>query len=220
MSLKSKKASDQRKINEKMQRRKKELLDDLPLFTYIICEGVKTEPNYISGFANLINNKYRDMSSGKRIIVKGTGMNTRSLLSYARKQVDKEFPQATVVWLVYDKDDFPYDDFDNTQFSAETRRDARQYKVAWSNECIELWFVLHFREIAANTGRDQYRQILKQYFNYEKNQSDIYDVLKDNSTLAIQRAKRLYASYGDLPPSQRFPATRVFEIVEELQQYL
>ena len=220
MNLKPIKASNQKIINEKMQRRKKELLDDLPLFTYIICEGVKTEPNYISGFANAINIKYRDMSSGQRVIVKGTGRNTKSLLRYARKQVNDEFPQAAVVWLMYYKDDFPYDDFDNTQFSAETRKDSRQYKVAWSNLCIELWFVLHFQELVANIGRDQYRQILKQYFNYEKNQADIYDVLKDNLADAIKRAKRLYASYGELPPSQRCPATRVFEMVEALQQYL
>lgn len=48
------------------------------------------------------------------------------------------------VWLMYDKDDFPLDDFDNTQYSALSRKDIRKYKVAWSNECIELWFVLHF----------------------------------------------------------------------------
>ena len=220
MSHKPVKASEQRRINEKMQQRKKEILDDLPPFTYIISEGVKTEPNYISGFVNVINNKYRDLSSGKRIIVKGTGMNTKSLLRYARKQVQQDFPQAIVVWLMYDKDDFPYDDFDNTQFSAETRRDSRQYKVAWSNECIELWFVLHFQELFTNNGRDQYRQILKHYFNYEKNLLNIYDLLKDNTATAIRRAKRLYALYGEQPPSQRCPATRVFEIVEELQKYL
>lgn len=220
MSLKPLKASDQRKINEKMQRRKKEILDDLPPFIYIVCEGVKTEPNYISGLVNAINEKYRDLSSGKRIIVKGTGRNTRSLLRYARKQVVDDFPQASIVWLMYDKDDFPYDDFDNTQYSAETRQDTRQYKVAWSNECIELWFVLHFQELSVNNGREHYKQILKQHFNYEKNLPNIYDLLKDNTSVAIRRAKRLYESYGCVPPSRKCPATRMFEMVGELQQYL
>ena len=50
--------------------------------------------------------------------------------------------------LVYDKDDFPYDDFDNTQFSAEGRSD-REIKAAWSNESIELWFCF----ISRNTVR-------------------------------------------------------------------
>ena len=220
MSLKPLKASDQRKINEKMQKRKKEILDDLPPFIYIISEGVKTEPNYISGLADAINRKYRDLSSGKIVVVKGTGRNTKSLLRYARRQVCKDFPQATVVWLMYDKDDFPLDNFDNTQHSAESRKDHRKYKVAWSNECIELWFVLHFQELNVNNGREHYQQLLKCHCNYNKTLPNIYDLLKEQTTTAIQRAKRQYESFGDLPPSQRCPATRVFELVEDLQQYL
>ena len=61
MSLKPLKVSEQRKnqekINAKMHKRKKELLDDLPPYMYIISEGTKTEPNYIRGFADAINAK-------------------------------------------------------------------------------------------------------------------------------------------------------------------
>lgn len=220
MSLKPLKASDQRKINEKMQKRKKEILDDLPPFIYIISEGVKTEPNYISGLADAINCKYRDLSSGKIVFVKGTGRNTKSLLQYARKQVNRDFPQATVVWLMYDKDDFPLDNFDNTQHSAESRIDQRQYKVVWSNECIELWFVLHYQDLHVNNGREHYQQLLENHCNYDKTLPNLYDLFKDRTQIAIQRAKRQYESYGDLPPSQRCPSTRVFELVEDLQQYL
>ena len=51
---------------------------------------------------------------------------------------------------------------------AKKRKENRQYKVAWSNECIELWFVLHFQELAVNNGREQYQRILKQKYGYEK----------------------------------------------------
>lgn len=224
MSLKPLKASEQKKnqerINAKMQKRKKELLDDLPPYIYIVSEGIKTEPNYIKGIAGVINSKFSDLSSGDRIVVKGTGKNTRSLLKYARKQVKIDFPQAAVVWLMYDKDDFPLDDFDNTQYSAEDKKDNRQYRVAWSNECIELWFVLHFQELEVNNGREHYRKILKQKCGYEKNLKNIYDLLKDKTNIAINRARRQYESYNDLPPSKRCPATRVYELVEELQKYI
>ena len=33
---------------------KKELLDDLPPYMYIVSEGIKTEPNYIRGFVDEI----------------------------------------------------------------------------------------------------------------------------------------------------------------------
>lgn len=224
MSLKPIKASEQKKnqerINAKMQKRKKELLDDPPPYIYIVSEGKETEPNYISGLAKAINSKFSDLSSGDRIIVKGTGRNTRGLLKYARKVVESDFPQAAVVWLMYDKDDFPLDDFDNTQYSAEDKKDNRQYRVAWSNECIELWFVLHFQELEVNNGREHYRKILRQKCGYEKNLKNIYDLLMDKTNIAIKRARRQYESYNDLPPSKRCPATRVYELVEELQKYI
>ncbi len=224
MSLKPLKASEQKRnqerINAKMQKRKKALLDDIPPYMYIISEGTKTEPNYISGLTDVINRKFSEFSSGPRIRVRGTGRNTKGLLAYARKHVVEEFPQAEVVWLLYDKDDFPLDDFDNTQYSAERKSGRREYKTAWSNECIELWFVLHFQELTVNNGREQYREILKRNCGYEKNLKNIYELLQDKTEIAIRRAKRQYESYVDTPPSKRCPATRVYELVEELQRYL
>lgn len=64
---------------------------------------------------------------------------------------------------MYDKDDFPLDNFDNTQYSAEGRNVERVYKVARSNECIELWFILHFQDLNSNVGRERYNEILNNY---------------------------------------------------------
>lgn len=222
MSLKPLKASDQKKVNLAIQKKKKDIgtVHKLPPYTYIISEGIKTEPYYIKGLVDVINNKYRDFTRDNRILVEGTGRNTISLLEYARKQVENVFPQTTIVWLMYDKDDFPPDNFDNTESSAEDKSDKRKYKVAWSNECIELWFILHFQVLHSDVGREKYQEILKKLFGYEKTLTNIYDILKDKTAIAIQRAKRQYKEYGNLPPSKRCPATRVFELVEELQKYI
>lgn len=119
MSLKPKKVSEvkkeQAKLNEKMKRKKKMILDDIPPYTFIVSEGIKTEVAYIQGFASAINKKYANFTTGEMVKIKGTGRNCQSLLEYARKVVDNEMPQASVVWLMYDKDDFPHDNFDNTQ---------------------------------------------------------------------------------------------------------
>lgn len=132
MSLKPKKFSElkreQADIREKMQKKQKEINYVLPRYTYIVSEGTKTEPYYIESIARIINEKYREFSTGRFIVVHGIGRNTKGLLDYARANVDKEFPQAEVVWLMYDKDDFPLDNFDNTQYSAEDKRDAREYQ--------------------------------------------------------------------------------------------
>lgn len=125
MSLKPKKVSEikkeQSKLNEKMKRKRKIVLDDIPPYTFIVSEGIKTEVAYITGFASAINKKYANFTTGEMVKIKGTGRNCQSLLEYARKVVDIEMPQASIVWLMYDKDDFPLDKFDNTQFSAEQR---------------------------------------------------------------------------------------------------
>ena len=224
MSLKPKKFSElkiqQDQLQKKMQKKKKKTNIVLPPYTYIVSEGTKTEPYYIEAMAQVINEKYREFSTGKFVVVEGTGRNTKGLLEYARANVARNFPQAEVVWLMYDKDDFPLDNFDNTQYSAEGKKDVREYRVAWSNECIELWFLLHFQELSVNVGREKYRELLKGYCQYEKNMKSIYDVLRDKTPIAIARAKRQYEAYGDTAPSQRCPATRVYQLVEELQNYI
>lgn len=222
------KMSDKKKLDKLMEKKKRSIETKMtfPPYMYIVCEGTKTEPNYILGIAEQINNKYKKYLPGDRIVVKGTGRNTRSLLGYSREIVDKEFPQAEIVWLVYDKDDFPYDDFDNTQYSAEKRDDVREYKVAWSNECIEFWFLLHFQELEANVGRERCYKMLSEHFEetnygkYEKNRNDIHSILYDKTDKAIKRAKKQYNSYDvNVPPSRRCPATRMFELIEMLKMY-
>lgn len=224
MSLKPLKASEYKKLEAIMKKKKKKIeeLHQLPPYTIIFSEGIKTEPFYIKGLTQQVNSKYSEFTSNDRILVIGTGRNTRSLLEYSRKTVSERYPECKVVWIIYDKDDFPYDDFDNTQFSAEGRSSSSQiYRVAWSNECLELWFVLHFQPLKSNISRDQYYDILKKYFPYKKNLENIYDILKDKTKIAIERSKLLYNSYDeDAPPSKRTPATRVHELVESLQSFL
>lgn len=229
MSNKPLKVSDRKRVNELMKKktRKTEFMEELPPYMYILSEGTKTEPNYINGIVSKINEKYSKYSSEERIKVKGTRRNTKGLLKYARNVVEKEFPQAEEVWLMYDKDDFPIDNFDNTQYSAENKTDKRKYRVAWSNECIELWFLLHFCEYNANVGRERYTQLLNDYFvnegfgGYEKNCENLYDILKDKTDSAINRAKKQYNSYdGNTPPSKRCPSTRVYELMVKLKKYI
>ena len=39
-----------------------------------------------------------------------------------------------------------------------------QYHVAWSNECIEFWFILHFDYYTANNHRTEYISFLNNKF--------------------------------------------------------
>lgn len=227
MSLKPKKHSEQIKIMEKMKQKesKMETRYELPPYIMIVSEGIKTEPYYLRGFTKKINAQYKSIIKEERICVYGTGRNTKGLLKFVEDKVAKgEWEKYQNIWLVYDKDDFPEDSFDNTQFSVEGREDKR-YKVAWSNECIELWFLLHFQDYGADNGREQYKKLLNQKFEYSKTREDLYDVIMKNGSLtdAKRRAKCLYESYkesGVKSPSDMVPATRMYELIEELEQYI
>ncbi len=156
MSLKPSKYSDAKKLEEKMHTRQRVFKEryKLPPPTLIISEGTKTEPNYIKGLVDLINKKYSEINKNARhsmkdtIKIHGTGRNTKGLLEYARNLAEKpENKHYNRIWIMYDKDDFPLDNFDNTLFSIKGKQcdDAdRKFFAAWSNECIELWFILHF----------------------------------------------------------------------------
>lgn len=196
MSLKPKKKSDLKKIENKMKRKESRMntKELLPPYTMIVSEGTKTEPIYLRGFASKINEKYKDLVRENHIEVYGTGNNTNGLIRFVdRKRASGDWAKFQKIWLVYDKDDFPLDNFDNTQFEAESRKDVSM-SVAWSNESIELWFVLHFQDYISNNGRSQYIQILNNYLDYSKVREDLFDLLMEHGSLenAKRRARKAY----------------------------
>ena len=227
MSLKPKKHSDQIKIAEKMKQKQSKMNTkyQLPPYTLIVSEGVKTEPLYLNGLVNKINEQYKSIAKENHIFVHGTGRNTKGLLRYVEKRVDNgEWEKYENIWLVYDKDDFPEDNFDNTQFSAEGRKDNK-IKVAWSNESFELWLLLHFQDYGVDNGRKAYIKKLNEYFDYSKTREDLFEVVTSLGSLqgAKRRAKIQYKKFMDqgiTAPSKMIPATRVYEVVEELEKYL
>jgi hypothetical protein len=227
MSLRPAKHSDQKKLQEKMRQKasKMDTMYQLPPYLMIVSEGIKTEPLYLKGFIKKINDQFKKITKEDHIAICGTGRNTNGLLKYIDKRIDNgEWHKFEEFWLVYDKDDFPYDNFDNTQFSAEGR-DNHKFHVAWSNESVELWFLLHFQEYRSNNGREQYIKKLNEYFDYSKTREDLYEVITEKGSLinAKRRAKILYMEFlenGETSPSVMVPSTRMFELVEELEKYI
>lgn len=129
------------------------------------------------------------------------------------------------VWLVYDRDDFPSEDFDSTAAACKQLSDPDsnvEYHALWSNECIEYWFLLHFGYLQSAIHRNEYYPKLSRYLKckYQKNSSDIYNKLKPKLKDAIRNANKIIDSYDDLPPSQCAPGTKVYELFEKLINYI
>lgn len=220
MSMKPRKKSDSKK--EWMSDRRDRRIIIAPEYHLIVTEGTKTEPNYFEGLKKDINSQYKGRIS---INIDGAGEHTLTLLERAQKTVEKEPDKYKHVWLVYDKDDFPKDDFDNTYYkcvSLSENDDSVIYHALWSNECIEYWFLLHFMALSSDLHRSEYYPKLSECLGskYKKNREDIYMLLKPYIKSAIDNAKRIAENNKGLPPSQCTPGTTVYEIFEMLNSYL
>jgi len=175
----------------------------------IVCEGAKTEPNYFKNFR-----------VPKTVIdVKGVGENPSRLVQSAiilkaeAVEADEEYDQ---VWCVFDRDDWPPQDFNNTIHQAENHN----FKVAYSNEAFELWYILHFEFLNTGIPRSDYIKKLTKLLGkkYQKNSNTIYDELKNRQATAISNAEKLLASYNSLNPGQDNPSTTVHLLIKELNQ--
>lgn len=189
----------------------------------IVSEGEKTEVLYFKSLANKINEKRRGVVENKKIEIPpiklhGTGYNTESLVKKAIEIRRKDPNIYENHWLVYDKDSFKTDMFDNSITFAE----ANGFKVAWSNESFELWYLLHFKYCESAIGRDQYiidlNLIFQKKFNckYLKNDNEVYEKISPFYEQAIMNAKRL-DRLSNAAPSTKNPCTKVYELVEELE---
>lgn len=222
MSLKPLKKSDIDKawITKRLDRKKK----IHPEYHLIVTEGTKTEPNYFNAIKSLINQNY---SEKIHLEIVGQGDNTVNLFDKA-KQLSQENPNGYKhVWIVYDTDDFPKDNIDVVPILCETNSSADcKYHAIWSNQCIELWFLLHFSFMHSDLHRDEYKGKLSESLNtigagaYRKNREDMFWVLKDYVDFAIENAKRLDGINSGKTPSNSAPGTKLFELIEKLKPYM
>lgn len=212
------------------KKRRQEHLEQKKYRYYIFCEGQATEPKYFEGFKKLIeeNPIYRDMVL---IEIEPCQAETMRVIGMAEKYVKKNKIQKGQIWCVYDKDSFPASDFNGVVSRAQQLNKANpelQYHTAWSNECIEFWFLLHFAYYTANNYRREYEVFLNDKFRelgigkYHKNMDDIFNILIElgNPKLAIRYAKRIIKAGQGKTPTEIAPGTKVYELVEELAKYL
>lgn len=212
------------------KKRRQEYLEMKQHRYYIFCEGQQTEPLYFSAFKKLIeeNPIYKDMVL---IEIEPCQAETMRVIGMAEEYVKKNKILKGQIWCVYDKDSFPPERFNGVVERAESLNKINpevQYHTAWSNECIEFWFLLHFAYYTANNHRSEYIKFLNDKFRelgigkYQKNMSNTFEILLKygNPKLAARYAKRIIKDSRGKTPTDIAPGTKVYELVEELAKYL
>ncbi|HEY9822492.1 MAG TPA: RloB family protein [Candidatus Sericytochromatia bacterium] len=174
----------------------------------IVCEGEKTEPNYFRSFCVPKN--------VAEIDVQGLGENPSKLVQSAKELKEQE--DYDQVWCVFDRDSWTVEDFNNAIKNAN----AQGFKVAYSNEAFELWYVLHFEFL--NTGIPRRDYLRKLTFligrEYRKNSETIYDELFEKQSIAIRNAENLLRQYDPHNPVRDNPSTTVHLLVQELNKFI
>ncbi|WP_261810714.1 RloB family protein [Levilactobacillus humaensis] len=211
-----------RHIGKKARQKKRVLL---PGSYLIVSEGTVTEVAYFNEWAKLVNKAYQGISASPVVKVMGCGESNQKLVDYVKQEQALDEKIYENVWLVFDKDDFPDADFNTAIRTAKKLK----WHAAWSNNCFELWYVLHFDYLTTAVDRKTYYDKLSRELGrhgsvtgYQKSNQNILAILTpERRQKAINRAKKLMASYAEhrsTPNSQRNPATTVYVLVEELEK--
>lgn len=181
----------------------------------IVCEDGKSAPNYFRDFR----------LSSAEIIPIGTGMSTLRLVAEAirlreEKGLSAEKEAKDQTWVVMDRNSFPQDDYDNAFAKAQ----ANNIRVAHSNECLEIWFLLHFEYTAASVARSKLPNLLSGHLGttYSKGMEHLYAKLEHREEQAIQNALKLVTHHEKLssaPLHNCRPSTTVYVLVQEMRKY-
>lgn len=222
MSLKPPKKSDLDKSWMKARRDKPKKIQ--PEYHLIITEGTDTEPAYFGAMKDIINSAYPDRI---QLSIHGAGDNTLNLFQKAKQLVLASANGYKHVWIVYDTDDFPADHINKTaDLCASESTEDTTYHAIWSNQCIELWFLLHFSFMQSDLHRNSYWPKLTEILSaqglgtYEKNRADMYQILFPYMNTAIANAEKLDKINDGKLPSASAPGTKVHVLVQKLKPYL
>lgn len=176
----------------------------------ILCEDTKSSRDYFALFPH--------DDSLVEIQCVGTGMNTDSLMEHAveiAEQTRKDRDQYERIWVVFDRDSFPEQNF-NRAF--ELARTQNRITPCWSNECFELWYLLHFHYRDTAIGRDELWPAISALLNegYDKADDQLHAKLAAHLETALRNAKKLDYENTLAGTPTRNPSTRVHELVDAL----
>lgn len=180
----------------------------------IVCEGEKTEPDYFKAF--------RMTTATVKAV--GQAMNTITLVSKAISIREADLKRKKIYnqcWVVFDKDDFPAKDFNQAIQYAE----KNGFRVAYSNQAFEYWFLLHYNLYTGAIHRSQYKDMLTKLTGMPYSKSEgygavMYNLLLSRQQQAINNADIVLTEISHGNPAGEESSTTVQRLVKELNKFL
>lgn len=181
----------------------------------IVCEGKKTEPNYFEWLKTIwkVQGEVKtNTSAGFSLKIIDGQKAPKNVVERAirEKKKNNSYDQ---VWAVFDCDDFGDD---NLKTAFELAK-ANDIKIAFSNPCFEIWFLLHFREVDSNIARNTLFSLIKNHIEclYDKTDDSIHDHLIPHLDKAMTRAKALAKKQCG---NRENPYTGIYLLIDELHK--
>jgi hypothetical protein len=193
----------------------------------IVTEGSQTEPKYFEHFRN------RQTNIDIRVVGSGNNGGETDYISLVRKAQGYQEKNALsvaggdAIWVVADGDvnynnPNPIAGKDKQLSQARKMAEQKGIRIALSNPCFELWYLLHFQYTTKFLkDYETVKGILKNYIpDYEK-ADDVFGKLETSLTDAMKRAKQLEQYHlkdgEELPFGIAVnPFTDVYQLVETL----
>lgn len=193
-------------------------------------EGTKSEKKYFEDFRR--SDWFNDSGLIETISLKrpaGRGsdpLNVKKLLQEAKREYN--FRITDEFWLIIDRDDWESIHHYNFDKLVEDCKKEKNFFLAMSNPCFEIWLILHLKDIndfdeAVKLNLYQNNKISSKNHYIDKVLSDIQGrgynkrpnplVFLPLTRIAIERAKALDNKQEDFP---RQLGTHVYKLIERL----
>lgn len=157
----------------------------------------------------------------------------QELLNYVigwKKQ--KKIDDKDQVWCIFDIDNFATKKEDREELIVLIKKaHSNGIKIAFINECFELWILLHFDSVNSSIkrGKNIEEKIQKKFKsaklgNFEKNQK-VFLSLINLQEAAIANAKKLVPDYNKIDweyylSSKGNPSTSIHFLIEEINKLI
>ena len=174
-----------------------------------VVEGKVTEPQYLKRL-------HRDHRDSVDLVVKQKHTDPLGIVEYAKRTVREEGGRNVFdeVWLVFDQDEHPEVE------RACTEGLAAGYLLAFSNPCIELWFLLHFEDQTAWIDRHAAQRESETHLGCLKAlTSDALSVLIARYEIAKAHAHALTERHiGDGSSARANPSSTMWSLAESIKR--
>lgn len=184
----------------------------------IVCEGEKTEPEYLKGLQRVCR-----LSNANITILPADGSDPVSIFRHALKLFQRAEGAYDRVYCVFDRDGHVNYQQALDQVAKSPLGKKGKFVAITSVPCFEFWVLLHFEytaaPFAAAGGKSPCEKVIERvcthFPEYQKAMNGVFEKLQPLTDIAITHAARLAQHNHETGTSN--PATMMHELVTYLQ---